>query len=576
MRSKLGAVAIASAAVAAVALPVGASSAHVPSDHRDRGGPGGRHDHGGRGDGLHGHGSVKHVLLISLDGLHQSDLRWFVRNNPGSELAALTHGGAQYSHAQTPVPSDSDPGMTAQMTGGDPRTTGVFYDVEYNHSLLEAGTTACHGQPTGADVVYDSPDDVNSTRLDAGQGLAGLPGSILNMTSRPQDLLNPATFPVDPATCKPISPSSYLKVNTIFNVAHDAGLRTAWSDKHPVYTSFNGAAGNGIDDSFDPEIDSIALKPDGTPYPGNIAWTGDNAATMQYDSYKVKAILNEIDGFDHSGKTQVGVPAVFGMNFQTVSTAEKLPISDGLAGGYMPGTRIPGPLLQRALTYVDQQLAAMVTELRSQGQLDSTAIIVSAKHGQSPQNPNDLTRIDDGPIIAGLNAAWTQAHPGAPNLVAATTNDDAIMMWLSDRSRAAADFASNYLLTHSATGNTADGGTRTLSQSGLRRAFAGTAAARYFGVSPSDPRHPDVWGIVQHGVVYTGGTAKIAEHGGADPQDRGVPIIVYAPGVVSPGVFPERLQTTSIAPTVVKLLGLNPNSLDAVRIQGTPMLPGVH
>jgi hypothetical protein len=557
-RLKLGSVVC--AAIAACAVPV-ASSAHADHGHRDRDG--------------RGHRTVQHVLLISVDGLHQSDLRWYVRHNPGSELAALTHGGAEYSRAQTPVPSDSDPGMTAQMTGGDPRTTGVYYDVEYNHSLLEAGTTSCHGQPTGADVIYDSPDDIDDTRLDAGQGLSGLPGSILNMTGTPQDLLNPATFPVDPQTCKPISPSSYLKVNTIFNVVHDAGLRTAWSDKHPVYTSFNGPEGNGIDDSFDPEIDSTALEPDGTPYPGNIAWTGDNAATMQYDSYKVKAILNEIDGFDHSGTQRVGVPAVFGMNFQTVSTAEKLPTSDGLAGGYEPGTNIPGPLLQRALNYIDQQLAAMVSELRSQGISNSTAIIVSAKHGQSPQDPNDLTRIDDGPIMDGINSGWAQAHPGAPALVSSATDDDAVMMWLSDRSPAATGFVRTYLLTHSATGNTADGGTRTLAHSGLRELFAGVAAARYFGVSPSDPRHPDVWGIVQHGVVYTGGKGKIAEHGGADPDDRDVPILVYAPRVVSAGEFGQRLETTSIAPTVLKLLGLDPRALEAVRIQGTQALPGV-
>jgi hypothetical protein len=562
--SKLASVA-ALAAVAVVAVVAALPAAGIAH-------PSAGHDHGRFGN----HGAVQHVLLISVDGLHQSDLRWYVRHHPDSELAWLEDRGAEYEHAQTPVPSDSDPGMTAQMTGGDPRTTGVYYDVEYNHALLEAGTTSCHGQPTGADVIYDSPDDIDDTRLDAGQGLSGLPGGILNMTSTPQDLLNPATFPVDPATCKPISPSSYLKVNTIFNVVHDAGLRTAWSDKHPVYTSFNGPEGNGIDDSFDPEIDSTALMPDGTPYPGNIAWTGDNAATMQYDSYKVRAILNEIDGFDHSGRTKVGVPALFGMNFQTVSTAEKLPTSDGLAGGYVPGTHVPGPLLQRALTYIDQQLAAMVAELRTRGVLDSTAIILSAKHGQSPQDPNDLTRIDDGPIIDQINAGWAATHPGAPALVASATDDDAVMMWLSDRSPAATHFVRNYLLTHSATGNTADGGSRTLSQSGLRQVFAGAAAARYFGVPVSDPRHPDVWGVVQHGVVYTGGKGKIAEHGGADPEDRDVPILVYAPRAVSPERVSRRLETTSIAPTALALLGLDPDALQAVRIQGTQVLPGVH
>ena len=47
---------------------------------------------------------------------------------------------------------------------------------------------------------------------------------------------------------------------------------------------------------------------------------------------------------------------MFGMNFQTVSTAEKLPTSDGLMGGDYPGTTTPGPLLQRALQYIDDQV----------------------------------------------------------------------------------------------------------------------------------------------------------------------------------------------------------------------------
>ena len=328
------------------------------------------------------------MLLISVDGLHQSDLRWFIRHNRGRRWRRWPRSGAEYSHIQTPVPSDSDPGMTAQMTGGDPRTTGVYYDVEYNHALLEAGTTSCHGQATGADVIYDSPDDVDDTKLDAGQGLSGLPGTILQMTQTPQDLLNPATFPVDPQTCQPISPSSYLKVNTIFNVAHDDGLLTAWSDKHPIYTSFNGPEGNGITDSFDPEIDCNALMPDGTPYPGGVCLD-----RRQRRHHAVRLLQGpggaQLDRRLQPQRTdQIGVPAIFGMNFQTVSTAEKLPTSDGLTGGYEPGTHIPGPLLQRALGYIDHQLALMVGELRSQGLLDSTAIIVSAKHGQSPQDPN--------------------------------------------------------------------------------------------------------------------------------------------------------------------------------------------
>jgi hypothetical protein len=240
------------AAIATGAVAIGLPAA-VAFGHDGHGVGGG--DHHGQG---HSHAKrIEHVLLISVDGLHQSDLDWYVANHPDSELAKLAAGGAEYSNAITSDPSDSDPGGTALMTGGDPRATGVYYDVEYNHDLYEAGTTSCTG-PTGADVIYDSPDDLASTRLDAGQGIPGLlsdPSKIMQMTGQPQTLLNPATFPVDPRTCKPIYPHSYLKVNTMFEVAHDAGLRTAWSDKHPVYESFNGPSGTGIDYLFTPEID---------------------------------------------------------------------------------------------------------------------------------------------------------------------------------------------------------------------------------------------------------------------------------------------------------------------------------
>lgn len=477
------------------------------------------------------------------------------------------------------------------MTGGDPGVTGVYYDAEYNHNLLPAGTTSCTGQKTGAEVNYFEVIASNPLAIDSGQGLSGLPSSILQMTGTPQNtLIDPATLPVDPATCRPVYPHSYLKVNTVFNVLHDHGLRTAWSDKHVAYEILNGPSGNGIDDLFTPEINSNAQLPNGSPYPGGGDYTTDNAATMQYDSYKVQAVVNEIDGYDHSRSTQVGVPAILGTNFQTVSTAQKLPVSDGLSGGYLPGTSTPGPLLSRALDYINSSVTSMVSELRGQGLTRSTAIIISAKHGQSPIDPSTLTRIDDGPIIAAINAAWAQTHPGAtltaadPGNTAAGSRDDAFPLWLNDRSQAAADFVKQYLYSHSATGNTynpqnpsAAGPPVTLPHSGLKAIYAGAGSARYFGVPMSDPRHPDLWGVVQHGVVYTGKTKKIAEHGGADPQDRHVPLVVFAPRATDGGgeAAGQTVETTQIAPTILRLLGLDPSALQAVQIEGTRVLPGL-
>ena len=84
-----------------------------------------------------------------------------------------------------------------------------------------------------------------------------------------------------------------------------------------------------------------------------------------------------------------------------------------------------------------------------------------------------------------------------------------------------------------------------------------------------------MFGIVQHGVVYTGGMSKIAEHGGAGREDRHVPILVVGPGVGQGQAVGAAVETTDIAPTILRLLGLNPSALQAVRIEHTPVLPGL-
>ncbi len=377
----------------------------------------------------------------------------------------------------------------------------------------------------------------------------------MNLTPHPQSGLNPATFPVDPKTCQPIMPWDYLKVNSIFQVIQNAGMRTAWSDKHAIYTSFNGhgSGGNSIDDFFGPEIDSQAVEPNGVPYPTDTDWAHDDAATKQYDGYKVQAVINELNGYEHSGKSKVGVPAILGMNFQVVSVAEKVDSPGTLTknangtytegpvelAGYYPGTTTPRPLLASALDYVNTQLQLMDDAIQANpATRNSTAIIVTAKHGQSPQDPLQLKRIDDGPIIDAINAAWTAKTGDANKLIVAGTDDDLWQSYLSVKTQDAADFVKNYLWNHSATAvlYSNDGvnrGTEQVAHSGLAQIYAGHEAARFFGVPYGDPRNPDVFGRVQVGTVYTGGT-KIAEHGGDNPGDRDVPLLVYAPGAVRP------------------------------------------
>ena len=174
-----------------------------------------------RGDDDHGdHGDIKHVLLISVDGMHQSDLKWYVANHPSSALAKLTRSGTEYTNAATSNPSDSDPGGTALMTGGNPKSTGVYYDVEYSHKTDQPGAACATGKPaTGGDVIYDSPDDAlahvndfinpaNGTFPSFDEngsiypgGVDTNPAAIMNLKFDPKTSLNSGTFPVDPKTC---------------------------------------------------------------------------------------------------------------------------------------------------------------------------------------------------------------------------------------------------------------------------------------------------------------------------------------------------------------------------------------
>jgi hypothetical protein len=559
--------------------------------------------------------AIKHVLLISVDGLHQNDLDWFVQNNPNSAMAAMVTNGISYNNARTQFPSDSFPGMVGQTTGGNPKTTGIYYDDAYSRGLLPFGTSKadCQGKiaTPGTAVTYaENIEPLNKDGnfvLDATQGIAGLypvspapeltsvliagdttsvPPNILKLASGADDvrnnLIDPAQLPVDPVSCNPVYPHQYLQVNTIFEVAHAKGLRTAWTDKHPAYEILNGPSGYGIDDLFAPEINSVINLTD----PSAPDWTKNNINTQQYDTIKVLSVINEIKGFDHSGINKHGTPAIFGMNFQAVSTAQKLNTSTTpehssdptQTGGYTNNGTVPGPVLQSALHFVDDSLKQMQAAIKKNTNTQSnTVIILSAKHGQSPQDRSKLTIINDGTMIDALNTAWAKNNPGV-TLVAHAMDDDGVLLWLNDRSAVASSFAKSFLMNYNGIGIGSDAHgnktSNTFTSAGLSKIYAGIEAAKFIGVDPSmDQRAPDVIGIAQEGSVYGGGKlSKIAEHGGNSIPDRAVPIVVSGAGIGHLTVT-EHVDTIQIAPTILHLLGLNPEDLKAVKIEKTQVLP---
>ncbi len=215
-------------------------------------------------------GSIKHVLLVSVDGMHALDLAIYVKDHPNSALAQLSRTGVFYSQAYCSHPSDSFPGLLAMVTGGTPVSTGVYYDDAYDRALLppliDADGNPLGGSTPGTEVLYDESIDKNPDALDGGGGI------------------NPARLPRNPASGKPVYPHSFLRVNTIFEIAHGANLRTAWSDKHPAYDLVNGPSGTGVDDLFNPEIASLNSA--------GVSTTDSVQATEDYDDIKVRAILN--------------------------------------------------------------------------------------------------------------------------------------------------------------------------------------------------------------------------------------------------------------------------------------------
>ncbi len=515
---------------------------------------------------------IKHVLLISVDGMHAIDFtncsKGVKEINGGEEycphLASLSQHGVNYLSASASKPSDSFPGLTALVTGATPRSTGAFYDVSYDRSLSPPSQTTPYGivggpslcpSVVGTQVGNDEEIDVNLNSVTAGEGI------------------NPDYLPRDPKQgCKPIYPHEFIRVNTIFNVVKDAGGYTAWTDKHQSYELTKGPDGKGVDDFFAPEINSpvVPLNSPGYDVAGcrsvpDPTATGDWTKSFQniqcYDKLKVQAILNQINGKTHDGGKSAPVPAVFKMNFQAVSVGQKLnEASIGVTGGYLDALATPSPALLGEIKFVDESIGRMIEELKEKGLFDSTLIVISAKHGQSPIDPHRLLRIPaDNPALMPPSALLSPAGVGPGFPVALALEDDISVIWLSDQSQTKAD-----ILALSAALGTTGGG----------EVFGLRTTDLLFNSASSDPRTPDIIVNPNVGVVYTGGTGKVAEHGGFAHDDRNVVMLLSNPNW-SRHTFKDSVETRQVAPTILKALGLDPDKLKAVRQEGTEVLPGL-
>jgi type I phosphodiesterase/nucleotide pyrophosphatase len=498
--------------------------------------------------------TVRHVLLVSVDGLHALDLATYVKTHEDSTLASLTRSGITYTNASTSTPSDSFPGLAALVTGGSPITAGLWYDVTYNRALsppatstslpVTGGKNLCPNV-VGTPMAYDESIDFDLTKLNGGGGI------------------NPNFLPRDPGDgCKPVFPHQYLRVNTIFEVVKANGGSTAWVDKHPSYEWTNGPSGRGVDDFYGPEINSVPVAlpqfAGCSPVPFadptfDDGWTNDFRDIQCYDLLHVQAVINQIDGFTHDRSKKVGVPALFGFNFQAVSVGEKLkagPITSGgpnVNGGYSDVLGTPSQGLAFELDFVDRSLDRIVAELKKQGIYDSTLIIIGAKHGQSPIDTSKRVGIGNGQPTALLGAAD-----------AFDISDDGSLIWLTDQELTPSVVA---LLSEA----------ESQKALGIQEIFAGQSLKDKWNDPGSDPRTPDIILKVNTGVIFTGGS-KIAEHGGLNEDDIHAALLISFPGA-TPKTIKTPVLNQQVAPTIIKALGFDANELEAVKAEQIPVLP---
>jgi type I phosphodiesterase/nucleotide pyrophosphatase len=496
---------------------------------------------------------INHVLLISVDGLHALDVALYVESHPQSALTELSNHGVTYSNARTPSLSDSFPGLLALVTGGSPISHGLFYDVSYDRTIFDPANTTCTGQ-AGNMMVFDES-------IDKYTGNPPVSLNVIDPTRLPNRLN-------ENGNCVRVFPHNAIRSNTVFEVVRSEGGQTAWADKHPAYDLVNGPSGKGVEDLYTPEITNN----------NGFDATGSVVCTVNNDSLKVQAILNEIRGLKHDGTSGPGVPTVFGMNFQAVSVGQKLAQDNkdssctadttftGQPGGYKDGAGTPTDVLAYALQKTDEALAKMIKALKSQGIYESTLFIVSAKHGQSPINP---AKVNKPGHFADLVAALPDANTNPAAIAIASANacatgacgfvqdDDIALIWLQDQSQTA-DVAA-YL--------NANAGALFIEE-----VMAGAELRLKFRDPRTDSRTPDI--IVQpiYGTIYTGSSKKNAEHGGFSFGDTNVGLLVSNPSLHA-RVVKIPVATSQVAPSILKALHIDPRELLAVQREGTDVLP---
>jgi arylsulfatase A-like enzyme len=253
---------------------------------------------------------------------------------------------------------------------------------------------------------------------------------------------------------------------------------------------------------------------------------------------------------------------LFGMNFQALNAAKK----DSLGGGYADDLGTPNSALMDALLHTDASIGRMVTELANQGLTSTTAIIITAKHGESSLDPSKRV-IDTTSAIQ--NVLTPAGFP--PSSIAKLTEKTAALIWLTNQTKTQ-DVASVLTLKANET------------LLNIAQILSGESLKLLWPDPLTDPATPDIVVVPNLGVNFeptlnTALPAVQAEHGGLNENEIHVPLLVVGGSTngnaIKPGIIRAAVTTTQIAPTILELLNLDPNALQAVQLENVGVLAGL-
>jgi hypothetical protein len=197
-------------------------------------------------------------------------------------------------------------------------------------------------------------------------------------------------------------------------------------------------------------------------------WTTSFENIKCYDQLHVAAVLNQIDGYNHDRTAKVGVPMLFGTNFQAVSVGEKLAVDPvtGLKGGY---TNVLGRRIRVAgeLDFIDQSMDDL---FRAQG---AAVVRFDPDHRQCEAWPV-ADRRDAAARHRRRSAGGHHRHRGCIRHLGRR-----LLIWLTDPS-----LAPGVVATLSMPANQ--------QALGIQEIFAGQSLRNKFNNPGADPRTPDI------------------------------------------------------------------------------------